>query len=160
MPSFLWASVWSLVRELRSHKPHSMPSLPPKIVKKHSWSFNNSELTANSTIAHAWRKFINANIFLLRHITVFLHSEPRQSVSIMLGAILSREITNKEDKKILKSTINTAAERILVYRMRNEKRRKRCLVWPPLGARMSGNWNFSSLCTWFRMTMKAPWVLI
>ena len=46
----------------------------------------------------------------------------------MLGAILSREITNKEDKKILKSTTNTAAERILVYRMRAETRKQEVTV--------------------------------
>ena len=123
-----------------------------------SWTVN-PQLVA-STTAHVWRKIINTSIFPIRRITAFLHSEPRQRVSIMLGAILSREITNKEDKKILKSTTNTTAEKTLVYTMRNEKRRQRCLVCPQLGARMSSDWNFSSLCTWFWMTMKAPWVLI
>lgn len=80
----------------------------------------------------------SSNIFLLRYITVFLHSGPLD--------ILNSEITNKKHRNE-KTALNIIKSR-LVYGMKTEK--KELPLKPQLGTCTSDDSAFLPLCTYLQ----------
>lgn len=123
--------------------------------------FVNIELTANSTITHAWVKLIQHTYFLCKvHHSLLVLKNPRQHLALYLLAILNSKITTKKNKSVKNMVLNKQKKDTHIVRKLKWEGRV-LLCWNSDGNVYNQQLNFFFLfCACLPMITKVLWVFI